>query len=132
MYIAYYQYPGVENLNQYRPGGYHPVHLNDTFANGRYTVVHKLGFGTFYTVWLVCDGTTSQYLSLKILTADASQCSEDGSREFEVLKHLRDHFDENKDGNQYVLQMLDHFDHQGHNGLHHCIVTELMGPKSGI
>jgi hypothetical protein len=32
------------------------------FANGRYTVVHKLGFETFSTVWLVRDGTTDKYL----------------------------------------------------------------------
>ena len=125
MSIVYSQYPLVENVNRYRPGGYHPVHLNDTFANGRYTVVHKLGFGTFSTVWLVRDCATGKYLSLKILTAEASQSSE----ELEVLKHLQDHFDENEEGNQHVLRMLDHFDHQGPNGLHLCIVTELMGPS---
>lgn len=73
MSVAYNRFPGVENLNRYRPGGNHPAHLNDTFANGRYTIVHKLGFGTFSTVWLVRDGTTGKYLSLKILTACASQ-----------------------------------------------------------
>lgn len=49
--------------------------------------------------------------------------------ELEVLKHLRDRFDENEDGNQHVVRILDHFDHQGPNGLHHCIVAELLGPS---
>jgi len=132
MSIAYRQYAGVENVSRYRPGGYHPVHLNDTFADGRYTVAHKLGFGTFSTVWLVRDDTIGKYLSLKILTADASQSSEDGPHryhELEVLKHLQDRFDENENGNQYVVRMLDHFDHQGPNGLHRCIITELLGPS---
>ncbi len=41
-----------EILAEYRFGGYHPVSLGDTFAAGRYEVVHKLGWGGFSTVWL--------------------------------------------------------------------------------
>lgn len=36
-------------------GGYHPVALGDTFKNGRYTIVRKLGWGHFSTVWLAHD-----------------------------------------------------------------------------
>ena len=36
-------------------GGYHPVHLGDSFAETRYTVVRKLGWGHFSTVWLAED-----------------------------------------------------------------------------
>jgi serine/threonine-protein kinase SRPK3 len=39
----------------YRPGGYHPVCLGDTFKGGRYKVHHKLGWGGFSTVWLAKD-----------------------------------------------------------------------------
>lgn len=45
-----------ERVDRYRPGGYHPVSINDTFGDGRYTVCHKLGFGGFSTVWLALDG----------------------------------------------------------------------------
>src|ERR1700733_809505 len=133
MSIAYRQY--VSGKHQQISGRrLHPIPLNNTFADGRYTVVHKLGFGTFSTVWLIHDDTVSKYLSLKILTAYASQSSEDGSHryhELEVLKHLRGRFDENENGNQYVVRMLDQFNHQleGLNGLHRCIVTELLGPS---
>jgi hypothetical protein len=44
-----------ESLNTYCPGGYHPVHLNDTFKDGRYKVIRKLGAGKDSTVWLAND-----------------------------------------------------------------------------
>lgn len=33
----------VEEIERYRPGGYHPVRLGDVFSNGRYRTIHKLG-----------------------------------------------------------------------------------------
>lgn len=35
-------------------GGYHPVEIGDLYSN-RYTVVRKLGWGHFSTVWLAKD-----------------------------------------------------------------------------
>ena len=46
--------PEAESPDRYRPGGYHPVHIGD-FVHERYKVIHKLGFGTFSTVWLARD-----------------------------------------------------------------------------
>lgn len=40
--------------NNYEPGGYHPVEINDIFDD-RYVVLRKLGFGHFSTVWLCRD-----------------------------------------------------------------------------
>lgn len=92
--------------------------------------MHKLGYGTSATVWIVQDRASGKYLSLKILTAEALQGLENGSqKELKVLLHLRDQFDEKEDGNQYVVQLLDHFEHRGPNGLHLCIVTEALGPS---
>jgi hypothetical protein len=39
----------------YCPGDYHPIWLGDTFKDGRYTVIQKLGFGVYSTVWLCRD-----------------------------------------------------------------------------
>jgi serine/threonine-protein kinase SRPK3 len=44
-----------ENLKTYRKGGFHPVRLGDTFDEGRYAVIRKLGFGVYSTVWLCTD-----------------------------------------------------------------------------
>lgn len=44
-----------EDLEDYRPGGYHPINIGDEFNNGRYLIVRKLGWGHFSTVWLARD-----------------------------------------------------------------------------
>jgi serine/threonine protein kinase len=44
-----------EWIESYHPGGYHPVHLGDSFKNGQYTVLRKLGEGSYSTVWLARD-----------------------------------------------------------------------------
>lgn len=44
----------VEWIEDYRKGGYHPVHLHDIF-NQRYKVTAKLAYGSFSTVWLAQD-----------------------------------------------------------------------------
>ena len=44
-----------ELLEKYRPGGYHPVKLGDVFDGGRFSVVRKLGWGQYSTVWLAKD-----------------------------------------------------------------------------
>jgi len=44
-----------EWVEDYRPGGYHPVHLGDDFNNGQYKVIRKLGEGSYSTVWLCRD-----------------------------------------------------------------------------
>ena len=44
-----------ENMSKYRPGGFHPVCLGDTFQDGRYKIHHKLDWGGFSTVWLAED-----------------------------------------------------------------------------
>jgi serine/threonine protein kinase len=44
-----------EDLEDYRPGGYHPVHFHDRFKHDRYEVIRKLGDGAFSTVWLAID-----------------------------------------------------------------------------
>lgn len=44
-----------EGLDRYRPGGYHPVVVGDTFKDGRYMIYNKLGYGGYSTVWLAHD-----------------------------------------------------------------------------
>ncbi|KAJ5570480.1 uncharacterized protein N7459_009910 [Penicillium hispanicum] len=98
-----------ETLSRYRPGGYHPVNLGDTFKNGRYNVRHKLGWGGFSTVWLAKD---------EVLV----------SRELQNFKHLERHSQGSLASN-YIVQLLDFFTHEGPNGVHQCLVFELLGPS---
>ncbi|KAH7317334.1 kinase-like domain-containing protein [Rhexocercosporidium sp. MPI-PUGE-AT-0058] len=101
----------VETLN-YRPGGFHPVHLGDHFKKDRYYVIHKLGHGGFATVWLARDSTRNRYVALKILAARLSRdCPE---------VHP---------GKSYVMFMLDHFWITGPNGKHLCVVSQVGGPS---
>jgi hypothetical protein len=45
----------AEDPDCYRTGRYFPVKLGDVFKNGRYRVIHKLGWGGFATIWLARD-----------------------------------------------------------------------------
>ena len=45
----------AEPLALYRSGGYHPIHLGDTMQEGRYIILHKLGWGLEETIWLARD-----------------------------------------------------------------------------
>lgn len=45
----------AEPLHRYRKGGYHPVHIGDVLNDGRYKILHKLGWGSYSTVWATRD-----------------------------------------------------------------------------
>lgn len=45
----------AERLEDYRPGGYHPVKIGDVLHNGRYEILAKLGWGAYATVWAAKD-----------------------------------------------------------------------------
>lgn len=147
----------VENLSTYRKGGYHPVHIGDRFKNNRYRVIHKLGYGSYSTVWLAKDETLvpsyhfstqadiplyfaltndqyarlSRFVALKIVTAESGI----ETRERRVLRLLTRHTaagtniaDSDSNGAEYVVRMLDEFTHTGPNGTHACLVLDVLGP----
>jgi serine/threonine protein kinase len=114
------QVPGEESSALYRPGGYHPVHLGDTFKDGTYEVVHKLGYGGFSTVWLV-KNEKHQYASMKILRAEAP------TSEVAVLRHIQKNGSA-LSGSELIPQLIDDFEHTGPNGVHRCLISEVLGP----
>ena len=146
----------IEEFGNYRPGGYHTISIGDEFHNGRYRILHRLGHGLHSTVWLALNQHYQsnsysndlphlryRYVAVKILAADAPDEKYDGH----ILRQLRPEpqpkdifayiflrlFDTPKDaretsGGEFVVSLLDEFEVQGPNGLHRCVVTELLGP----
>ncbi|KAJ3960761.1 hypothetical protein N0V92_002602 [Colletotrichum tropicale] len=69
-YKLYWETEDEERPQHYFPGSYHPVKIGDTFSNGRYTIVHKLGHGGYSTVWLARDKSQDQFVALKIMVPE--------------------------------------------------------------
>ncbi|RFN45069.1 cmgc/srpk protein kinase [Fusarium flagelliforme] len=112
-----------EWVEEYHPGGYHPVHLGDIFNDGQFKVIRKLGEGAYSTVWLARDLINSRYVALKILASE----NKEPSQELEILHHLAKVAPEH--GLQHITQLLAEFNHEGPNGIHKCLVFEPMGPS---
>ena len=56
MYQPLYFSPvDAEPLHRYRQGGFHPIALGEYLKDGRYKVLHKLGWGGYSTVWAARD-----------------------------------------------------------------------------
>lgn len=115
----------VEDVKRYREGEYHPVQLGDEFCDGRYRVVHKLGWGSYSTVWLARDQQANRNVALKIIVAIASE----SSSESRILRLLEQHRASGPDstGEQSVAKLLDEFTFEGPNGRHTCLVSEPAG-----
>ncbi|KAH6717117.1 kinase-like domain-containing protein [Leptodontidium sp. MPI-SDFR-AT-0119] len=109
-----------EKMSRYKPGGFHPVCLGDTFKEGRYKIRHKLGWGGCSTVWLAWDGVSEMWVSIKVKSADSSA----DNRELEALRVLRE-----TTAIHHFVRRFDGFLHHGPNGCHQCIVFELLGPS---
>ena len=138
--------PYGESIEEYRPGGYHPVHHHDRFKNDRYEVIRKLGVGAFSTVWLAIDHMDADmkpevndkcvYVFCEILTINHSSAVRyvalkiemaklpKPSREVIILQHLLKAPEVDA---AHVTRLLDLFDHEGPNGVHSCLVLEPMG-----
>ncbi|KAF2235377.1 serine protein kinase [Viridothelium virens] len=111
----------AEPLARYRQGGYHPVRLGDLFKNGRYRVIHKLGFGGYSTVWAARDEIANRNVALKIETSETFSTS----RELEILQICSR--SQNEPGSEYISKLLDAFRHDGPNGSHHCLILDILG-----
>lgn len=112
-----------EGAEGYRKGGYHPVQLGERFHDGRYTVLQKLGWGHFSTVWLVRDAETGQVAAMKVQKS-ASHYTEAARDEITLLSQIRDNDPENTAN---CVRMTDSFEHSGPHGRHVCMVFEVLG-----
>ncbi|KAH8590684.1 kinase-like domain-containing protein [Bisporella sp. PMI_857] len=114
-----------EDSEDYCKGGYHPVTVGEQFKDGKYTVVRKLGWGHFSTVWLSKDNVTKKHVALKVVRS-AAHYTETAIDEIKLLNKIvqakPDH-----PGRNHVVSLLDSFEHKGPNGTHVCMVFEVLG-----
>ncbi|KAG7188113.1 hypothetical protein KM043_015960 [Ampulex compressa] len=113
-----------EDSSDYCKGGYHPVKIGDLFLN-RYHVTRKLGWGHFSTVWLCWDLQDKQFVALKVVKS-ASHFTETALDEIKLLKDVRD-TDSSDPKRNKTVQLLNDFKISGINGLHVCMVFEVLG-----
>lgn len=120
--IEYMPIEDVEKLERYRPGGYHPVTVGDQLGD-RYSIIHKLGFGSYSTIWLARNQEARRYVAIKIPVAEREST---GTRETDILRGLNNARLGGKayPGAAYIPSILDGFSLFGPNGVHHCYVTE--------
>lgn len=52
----------AEPLHRYKKGGYHPTGRGDLLKDGRYKILHKLGWGSYSTVWAARDQRFDIYI----------------------------------------------------------------------
>ncbi|KAE9371863.1 kinase-like protein [Stipitochalara longipes BDJ] len=98
--------------------------MDRTLHDGQYTIRHKLGWGGFSTVWLARDILrNAQWVSIKIMTSDSRMDSHELPRLLDLAIHAKGNL-----ASKYIVQLLDGFNHPGPNGIHQCLVFELLGP----
>ncbi|XP_009196772.2 SRSF protein kinase 3 isoform X5 [Papio anubis] len=144
-----------EDPKDYCKGGYYPVKIGDLF-NGRYHVVRKLGWGHFSTVWLCWDIQRKRFVALKVVKS-AGHYTETAVDEIKLLKcgpagaeegytegscglqgrvepsvapwlllQVRDS-DPSDPKRETIVQLIDDFRISGVNGVHVCMVLEVLG-----
>lgn len=117
--------PDEEDSEDYCKGGYHPVTVGESFKDGKYTVVRKLGWGHFSTVWLSKDNVTGKHVALKVVRS-AAHYTETAIDEIKLLNKIVQ-ARPNHPGRSHVVSLLDSFEHKGPNGTHVCMVFEVLG-----
>jgi hypothetical protein len=129
--VEYEWIDGVEPLELYEPGGYHPTMVGDLLgastparsgseSRGRYIVVDKLGHGGYSTVWLAYDQFDKNLVALKVGIAS----SDLPRREAKILRKLSSPPGATRPQTLSLLpRILDEFEIKGPNGTHTCIST---------
>jgi serine/threonine-protein kinase SRPK3 len=101
------------------------VNVGETFKDGRYIITRKLGWGHFSTVWLSRDTETGRHVALKVVRS-AAHYTETAVDEIKLLNKIVA-ANPNHPGRKHVVSLLDSFEHKGPNGVHVCMVFEVLG-----
>ncbi|KAI0735522.1 kinase-like domain-containing protein [Earliella scabrosa] len=114
-----------ESPADYNSGGYLQVKINDSFKDGRYLVLRKLGWGHFSTVWLAKDTQVNRHTALKVVKS-AGRYAETARDEIKLLRQVMDANPSHR-GRNHIVSFLDHFEHSGPDDSHICLVFEPLG-----
>ncbi|QIW96655.1 hypothetical protein AMS68_002173 [Peltaster fructicola] len=115
----------AEPLYRYKPGGYHPILLGDILQD-RYTILHKLGWGGYATVWAAKDQKHNVFVAIKIASAE-----QDVAQETTILEQVASLATSRYPGRQHLPHLVDSFAIHGPNGRHCCTVLDIVGTNVG-
>ncbi|KIJ45618.1 hypothetical protein M422DRAFT_166378 [Sphaerobolus stellatus SS14] len=131
-----------EDVEDYAPGGYLPVKVGDAFSSPNrrhpYTVIRKLGWGHFSTVWLIHNKDDDRYAALKVCSAKYGATARDEilllekvrKRAYKNVKTRHGHTEfAQHPGARHVVALIDYFSTRGRNrgDEHICMVLEPLG-----
>jgi serine/threonine-protein kinase SRPK3 len=114
-----------EHQDDYKEGGYHPAFKGESYKNGKYTLVRKLGWGHFSTVWLAKDNELNRHIAVKIVRS-AKHYTETAVDEIKLLRQVSCNDIQHR-GKEHVIGFLDSFTHEGPNGSHVVMIFEVLG-----
>ena len=115
---VYEPIPDSENLENYEPGGFHPILVGD-ILHSRYRVVDKLGFGAWSTIWLCRDEKSNKYVAVKVGTGESNH------QEADVIDRLNDASSHLDHPGRAMIPSIEHrFVVHGPNGTHSCYVKQ--------
>ncbi|KAE8307956.1 protein kinase [Aspergillus transmontanensis] len=120
-------YPVAEEPDYYKAGGFHPISLGDSFQDGQYTILRKLGYGQYSTVWLAKDSKHQKYVALKVLRADCYGGHHDIFEREILSKILEVSRHSSHQGRDHVSHLLEQFTQTGPNGDHVCLAFDVLG-----
>ena len=126
----------TEDITYYFPGGYHPIFIGDVLSASadsennescQYRIMHKLGYGSYSTVWLAKKSDLSKaFGALKVAMA------EDDLTQKVAMLEAASKLQTSDGQTSHFLNMLDHFTLRGPNGTHFVLVTEIVVSISSL
>lgn len=122
--FEYHHIEGVELIEAYhQPGGYRLISIGDELHGNRYRVLHKLGHGSYATLWLARDTFSRELVAVKVGRVELSP------RKVEVLSALTAQKHNPTSigllGRAMIPLILDTFTILGSSGSHPCYITTL-------
>jgi serine/threonine-protein kinase SRPK3 len=126
----------TEDVENYRAGGYHPVSIGHIIKEGRYEILHKLGYGAFATVWLARDlsheiqkSTLGSLVCLKISIATPAEQNVETYGEVQIPRVLVTTGRCKEFLCAHILPAAEPFIEHGPNGFCLCVVLAVAGPS---